>query len=197
MKTIRAVHREYGVPCEVLNAEEADIGSPASGQVLIRLLRASVNPSDMGMIGGSYGRLRPLPAIAGREAVGEVVGVADGVKNVKSGDIVRIPEEPGAWSQYNMRRRRSNGSSKGLGFEHACNVVYKPADGSFDFGGVLRTERGGLGNPERSGFGIGVFYDSNLPQKRNKNRKHAAQRKGKRGGFKGCGSRCRYRRSGV
>lgn len=102
MKTIRAVHREYGVPCEVLNAEEADIGSPSSGQVLIRLLRASVNPSDMGMIGGSYGRLRPLPAIAGREAVGEVVEVAGGVKNVKAGDIVRIPEEPGVWSQYTI-----------------------------------------------------------------------------------------------
>lgn len=102
MKTIRAVHRAYGVPCEVLNAEEVEIGSPSSGQVLVKLLRASVNPSDMGMIGGSYGRLRELPAIAGREAVGEVAEVADGVQNVKVGDIVRIPEEPGAWSQYTI-----------------------------------------------------------------------------------------------
>lgn len=102
MKTIRAVHRTYGVPCEVLNAEEVEIGSPSSGQVLVKLLRASVNPSDMGMIGGSYGRLRELPAIAGREAVGEVAEVADGVQNVKVGDIVRIPEEPGAWSQYTI-----------------------------------------------------------------------------------------------
>ncbi len=102
MKTIRAIHREYGVASEVLNAEVVELGNLKSGQVLVKLLRASVNPSDMGMIGGSYGRLRDLPAIAGREAIGEVVEVFDDVKEVKVGDIVRIPEEPGAWSQYTI-----------------------------------------------------------------------------------------------
>ena len=102
MKSITAIHRVYGNPAEVLNPEEVEIAAPKEGQVMIKLLRACVNPSDMGMIGGSYGRLRQLPAIAGREGIGEVVEVGGGVKNVKVGDVVRIPEEPGVWAQYTV-----------------------------------------------------------------------------------------------
>ena len=102
MKSITAIHRVYGNPAEVLNAEEVEVAAPKSGQAMIKLLRACVNSSDMGMIGGSYGRLRQLPAIAGREGIGEVVEVGGGVENVKVGDIVRIPEEPGVWAQYTV-----------------------------------------------------------------------------------------------
>ena len=102
MKSITAIHRQYGIPSEVLNAEEVEVGKPKEGQVMIKLLRACVNPSDMGMIGGSYGRLRELPAIAGREGIGEIVEIGLGVENVKLGDVVRIPEEPGVWAQYTV-----------------------------------------------------------------------------------------------
>lgn len=100
MKSIVAIHRQYGNPCEVLKAEEIELASPKANEVTIKLLRASINPSDLGMIGGTYGRLRELPAIAGREGVGEVVEVGADVKNVKAGDIVRIPDEIGVWQQY-------------------------------------------------------------------------------------------------
>ncbi|MGB0745251.1 MAG: zinc-dependent alcohol dehydrogenase family protein, partial [Opitutales bacterium] len=60
---------------------------------------ATINPSDYGMIGGSYGRLRELPAVAGREGVGEIDALGDGVSGLTMGQRVRFPEE-GAWQQY-------------------------------------------------------------------------------------------------
>jgi len=100
MKSIAAIHETYGKPSEVVNPVETEVSAPAAGQALIKLVRAVINPSDLGMIGGSYGRLRKLPAVAGREGIGEVEQAGEGVSNVKKGDIVRIPEEPGVWRQY-------------------------------------------------------------------------------------------------
>lgn len=102
IKNIAAIHREYGNPAEVVNVEETQVKSVEKGEALIKLIRAVVNPSDLGMIGGTYGRLRSLPAIAGREGIGEVVEVGEGVENVKIGDRVRLPDEPGAWTQYQV-----------------------------------------------------------------------------------------------
>ncbi len=102
MKSVAAVHHSYGKPDEVVHAEVIDVPEPQKGQVLVKLLRAVINPSDLGMIGGSYGRLRPLPAIAGREGVGEVAAVGDGVSSPKVGTLVKLPPEPGAWTQYQV-----------------------------------------------------------------------------------------------
>ena len=51
------------------------------------------------MIGGSYGRLRDLPAVAGREAVGQVDDLGKGVTKVGVGARVRFPEG-GAWQEH-------------------------------------------------------------------------------------------------
>ena len=102
MKSIAAIHESYGKASEVLKPVEVEVKNPGEGEVLIKLVRASVNPSDMGMIGGSYGRLRTLPAVAGREGIGEVVELGSGVEGLSLGDIVRIPEEPGVWAQYHI-----------------------------------------------------------------------------------------------
>lgn len=102
MKNISAIYESFGDPTKVLIAKESELGIISDTQVLIKLVRASVNPSDMGMIGGSYGRLRALPAVAGREGIGEVVELGAAVKNLNIGDIVRIPEEPGVWAQYHI-----------------------------------------------------------------------------------------------
>ncbi|MBP3358310.1 MAG: 2-enoyl thioester reductase domain-containing protein [Opitutales bacterium] len=100
MKSISAIHHSYGTPSEVVNPEIIDVADAQKGQAIVKLLRASINPSDLGMIGGSYGRLRPLPATAGREGVGEVVSVGEGVDSSWVGKIVKLPPEPGAWTQY-------------------------------------------------------------------------------------------------
>ncbi|MEM8549863.1 MAG: 2-enoyl thioester reductase domain-containing protein [Verrucomicrobiota bacterium] len=95
-------YHEVGKPGDVLKLETLPVAAPAAGEALVALRRAVIHPSDMGMIGGTYGRLRELPAVAGREGVGEVVTVGEGVTEVAVGDQVRMPDEPGAWVQAVM-----------------------------------------------------------------------------------------------
>ena len=101
MKSIAAVYRNYGKPTEVVQAEEVEVPALKEGQILVKFLRAAINPSDLGMIGGSYGTLKELPAIAGREGVGEVVEVASG-STIKVGERVRLSAELGTWQQYQV-----------------------------------------------------------------------------------------------
>ncbi len=101
MKSIAAVYRNYGKPTEVVQAEEIEVPTLKEGQILVKFLRAAINPSDLGMIGGSYGTLKELPAIAGREGVGEVVEVASGA-TIKIGERVRLSAELGTWQQYQV-----------------------------------------------------------------------------------------------
>lgn len=93
-------HHEFGKPLEVLKLEQIDLPEPEAGEVRVRLELATINPSDYGMIGGSYGRLRELPAVAGREGVGVIDALGAGVSDVTIGARVRFPGEGGAWQQY-------------------------------------------------------------------------------------------------
>jgi mitochondrial enoyl-[acyl-carrier protein] reductase / trans-2-enoyl-CoA reductase len=100
MSQMQAVrHHEFGDPAEVLRVESLPIPEPGPGEVRVKLVAATINPSDYGMIGGSYGRLRELPAVAGREGVGEVDALGDGAQGVRVGDRVRFPEG-GAWQEF-------------------------------------------------------------------------------------------------
>ena len=91
-------HHEFGKPLDVLRLENVAQLEPKVGEVRVRLLAATINPSDYGMIGGSYGRLRELPAVAGREGVGVVEALGRGVSSVGVGARVRFPEE-GTWQE--------------------------------------------------------------------------------------------------
>ena len=91
-------HHEFGLPLEVLRLEDVQQAEPQVGEVRVRLLLATINPSDYGMIAGSYGRLRELPAVAGREGVGVVEAIGRGVSSVGVGARVRFPEG-GAWQE--------------------------------------------------------------------------------------------------
>lgn len=54
----------------------------------MKFLFSPVNPSDLGMIRGSYPVQPSTPAVAGSEGVAQVVSVGAGVKGLKEGDIV-------------------------------------------------------------------------------------------------------------
>ncbi|MFP4157500.1 MAG: zinc-dependent alcohol dehydrogenase family protein [Opitutales bacterium] len=100
MSEMQAVrHHEFGDPAEVLRVESLPIPEPGPGEVRVKLAAATINPSDYGMIGGSYGRLRELPAVAGREGVGVVDALGAGVDRFGIGDRVRFPEG-GAWQEF-------------------------------------------------------------------------------------------------
>lgn len=81
-------------------SETLSLENPGSGEVVVKLLASPIHPSDLGMIGGSYGKLRDLPATAGREGAGEVVAIGEGVTDLSVGDCVRMPEDKGTWQSF-------------------------------------------------------------------------------------------------
>lgn len=92
-------YHEHGKPLDVLRLEDIEVSPPGPGEVQVRLLAATINPSDLGMVSGSYGRLVPLPAVAGREGAGKIVAVGEDVDQALVGKRVRFPEDAGAWQE--------------------------------------------------------------------------------------------------
>jgi NADPH:quinone reductase-like Zn-dependent oxidoreductase len=88
------VHDHYGGP-EVLRLEEIDRPSIGSGQVLVRVRAASVNPADIafltgrpGMVRMASGLRRPRHRVLGRDLAGVVEAVGSGVSDFAVGDEV-------------------------------------------------------------------------------------------------------------
>lgn len=96
----RITYDAFGAPEEVLRLETVPMPELGATQVRLKMLAAVIHPSDLGIITGRYGKLPELPAVAGREGVGEVVAVGDAVTSVAVGDHVRMPEALGTWQTY-------------------------------------------------------------------------------------------------
>ncbi len=98
MKAIR-VH-QFGGP-EVLKLEEVPTPRPGTGQVLVRIHAAGVNPYDTYMRNGTYAIKPPLPYTPGSDAAGVVEAVGEGVSEVKPGDRVYVAKTlTGAYAEY-------------------------------------------------------------------------------------------------
>jgi NADPH2:quinone reductase len=85
MKAIRV--SEFGGP-EVLKLQDVPDPKPDSGQVLVRIKAAGVNPVDTYIRAGAYARKPSLPYTPGTDAAGIVETVGPNVKRFKSGDRV-------------------------------------------------------------------------------------------------------------
>lgn len=87
----RAVAFEtFGTP-EVLRVMELPVPKPEAGEVLVQVQAATVNPTDLLMLGGSQAaRMRDLvpPYIAGMELAGQVVALGEGVQGLAVGQAV-------------------------------------------------------------------------------------------------------------
>src|SRR5438874_350033 len=70
MKAI--VFEQFGDPAEVLQVREVPVPEPGPGQVRVRMLASPINPSDLLMVRGQYGRQPALPCTPGFEGVGVV-----------------------------------------------------------------------------------------------------------------------------
>jgi NADPH2:quinone reductase len=92
--------REFGGP-EQLKLEEIPIPRPATGQVLVRVHAAGVNPYDTYMRAGTYAVKPPLPYTPGSDAAGVVEAVGEGIKKIKAGDRVYTASTvTGAYAEY-------------------------------------------------------------------------------------------------
>jgi len=90
---MQAVHiTAHGGP-EVLEVVDIPRPVPGPGQVLLRVLAASVNHLDLWVRRGMPGVTIPLPRIPGCDGTGEVVEVGDGVRAVRVGQKAVL--EPG------------------------------------------------------------------------------------------------------
>ncbi|GFR88421.1 enoyl-[acyl-carrier-protein] reductase, mitochondrial [Elysia marginata] len=89
----------FGEPKSVLQARDVELSSSIRPrQVLVKMLMAPINPSDVNMMEGTYFVQPPLPAVMGNEGVGEIVEVGSDVKGLSPGDWV-IPADTafGTW----------------------------------------------------------------------------------------------------
>ncbi|OWF39165.1 enoyl-[acyl-carrier-protein] reductase, mitochondrial-like [Mizuhopecten yessoensis] len=98
-ESIAITYSDFGDPRKVLRKEIIPMPTKLeSSQILVKMLMAPINPSDINMIEGTY-HIRPtLPSLVGNEGVGEVVDVGDGVKNLQKGDWV-LPAHS-AWGTW-------------------------------------------------------------------------------------------------
>src|SRR5215213_6625492 len=63
---------------------------PGRGEVLLRVRYASLNPADRHLADGRYPAKPALPHILGRDGVGDVVEVGEGVASIQPGDRLAI-----------------------------------------------------------------------------------------------------------
>jgi NADPH:quinone reductase len=98
MKAIR-VH-QFGGP-EVLKLEEVPTPKPQTGQVLVRIHAAGVNPYDTYMRNGAYAIKPQLPYTPGSDAAGTIESVGAGIGKFKTGDRVYTAQTvTGAYAEY-------------------------------------------------------------------------------------------------
>ncbi len=87
MKAIR-VH-EFGAP-EVLRLEDVAEPSAGSGQVVVRVYAAGVNPVDTYIRAGAHAAKPPTPYTPGSDAAGTVEAIGEGVTTVAVGARVYV-----------------------------------------------------------------------------------------------------------
>ncbi|XP_038850114.1 enoyl-[acyl-carrier-protein] reductase, mitochondrial-like isoform X1 [Salvelinus namaycush] len=88
------LYRNHGDPSQVVQLESMALPSVGAKSVLVKLLAAPINPSDINMIQGSYAILPDLPAVGGNEGVAQILEVGSQVKALRPGDWV-IPRDAG------------------------------------------------------------------------------------------------------
>ncbi len=69
----------FGEPSEVLQVRDVPAPEPSKGEVRVRMTYSPINPSDLSVVRGEYGRLPSLPATPGFEGVGVVEASGGGL----------------------------------------------------------------------------------------------------------------------
>jgi len=88
------------VPQDVIEAVPFETPELQDGEVLLEMLAAPINPSDVLTLTGHYGVLPPLPAIGGNEGVAKVVEHGPNVTGPALGQTVLLPVGSGTWATH-------------------------------------------------------------------------------------------------
>ena len=104
----RAQYTERGAdPQASIEAVEFTLPELGTGQALVRVLAAPINPSDVLTLTGLYGLLPPLPAVGGNEGVGKVVALGPDTKGPAIGQTVLLPVGCGTWASHVLADAKS------------------------------------------------------------------------------------------
>ncbi len=99
-----AIFDRFGIPGEVLQVRDVADLEPRRGEVRVRMTSSPVNPSDLLVVRGEYGKRPTLPATPGFEGAGVVDKSGGGLlalaRGLKPGRRVAIiASGGGAWAQ--------------------------------------------------------------------------------------------------
>lgn len=102
------VVEEYGEPIETVKlkitpAHQILPKTLEKGQILVKNLLSCINPADINVIQGIYGKRPKLPAIIGNEGVVRVEATGPNVEDLQPGDIAVGVDTMGYWQSYSVR----------------------------------------------------------------------------------------------
>ena len=99
-KTIKVVvYERHGNPPDVLQIKTEPWPKPASGEVVVQVRAAPINPADINAIEGKYPARREVPSVPGFEGAGVVVEIGDNVSAITKGTLVILPHDIGTWRE--------------------------------------------------------------------------------------------------
>lgn len=143
MKAI--VFDRFGEPADVLRTSDVVEPHPGPGQVRVRMIASPVNPSDLLVVRGQYGKLPTLPATPGFEGVGIVEASGGGVLGwLRKGKRVAVLNgQGGNWQeQVIVPARQVVPVSAPVADEQAASFFVNPATALVMVRHVLAVPRG-------------------------------------------------------
>jgi NADPH:quinone reductase len=143
MKAI--VCERWGEPEEVLQVREVPEPVPGRGEVRVRMIGCPINPSDLLMVRGQYGRQPPLPATPGFEGVG-IVESGSGLlaRRVMGRRVAVLNSGSGNWKEHVViPARQAVPVPKELSDEQAATFFVNPATALVLTRHVLQVPPGG------------------------------------------------------
>ena len=117
------VARAGGSGLADLKLVEEPLRAPAEGEVLLEMMRMTINPADLLLLEGRYGHQPPAPFTPGAEGVGRVLAVGAGVSGLAPGDLA-MPVSTGNWRSHRVLK--------------AQFVMPLPADADLDQAAMLK-----------------------------------------------------------